>query len=235
MSPDELLPQAILSETEPSVADSVIAHEIAHIKGRQSVAVATFANNRKRRFSMRIRHILNSESSRGPRPVLSVTLAAALALLLLPMADGGAREVPVESVLFQSPSMTHPLPEGRVTSGFRARKDPFSGQTVDHPGIDIAARAGVNVLAPADGTVEIAAERYSGGAHMGTVVILDHGNGLKTFYAHLGSIAVEPGENVGGQKPFATVGSTGESTGPHLHFEIWESGNPVDPLRFVAR
>ena len=295
------LPQAILREAQPSVADSVIAHEMAHIKrwddlwlrfqnviqvlyffhpvvwiavrrmnderervcdemvlsrnalsprtygrslltvlgldlrGRQSVAVAAFANDRKRRLSMRIRYILNDKSSRGPRPVLSVTLALALALLLLPMAVVGARETRVESARLQSPRMTHPLPEGRLTSGFGARKDPFNGQAIDHPGIDIAARRGVDVLAPADGTVEIAEAKYSGGAHFGTVIIIDHGRGLKTFYAHLGSVTVEPGQNVRGQEPIAKVGSTGESTGPHLHFEIWESGNPVDPLRFVAR
>lgn len=106
---------------------------------------------------------------------------------------------------------------------------------VDHPGIDIAAQPGVDVLAPADGTVEIAEAKYSGGARLGTVIIIDHGSGLKTFYAHLGSLAVEPGQNVRGQEPIAKVGSTGESTGPHFHFEIWESGNPVDPLRFLAR
>ena len=184
---------------------------------------------------MRIRHIMNDKSWQGPRPLLSVTLALALASLLLPMADSGARELRVESARLQSPQMTHPLCEGKLTSGFGSRKDPFSGQVVDHPGIDIAARAGADVLAPADGTVEIAAAKYSGGARLGTVIIIDHGNGLKTFYAHLGSLTVEPGQNVRGQEPIAKVGSTGESTGPHLHFEIWERGNPVDPLRFVAR
>lgn len=203
------------------------------LRGRQSVPVASFANDKKRRFSMRIRYILNEK--RVPRPLLSLTLALALALLILPMADSGAHELRVESAPFPALRMTHPLPQGKLTSGFGERTDPFNGQTVDHPGIDIAARAGVDVLAPADGTVEIAETKYSGGTHLGTVIIIDHGNGLKTFYAHLGNVGVEPGQSVRGQEPIAKVGSTGESTGPHLHFEVWESGNPVDPLRFVTR
>jgi beta-lactamase regulating signal transducer with metallopeptidase domain len=292
------LPAAIRHEAEPAVAESVIAHEMAHIKRwddlwlrlqnviqviyffhpvawiaasrmndqrericdqlvlsrgclsarsygrslltvlkldlREPQPVAALGNNQKRRFSMRIRHILDDKISN--RPVLSITLALAVGLLLLPMADSGAREVGVESAIQRSlVQMTHPLPEGRVSSGFGERKDPFTGKPVDHPGVDIAAPRGMDILAPAEGVVEIADTRYSGGAHFGTVIIVDHGNELKTFYAHLGSLNVAPGDHVRGGEPIATVGSTGDSTGPHLHFEVWQSGNPVDPLRFIDR
>lgn len=185
---------------------------------------------------MRIRHILNCESSTGPRRVLSATLAVVLGLFLLPMADSRANEVPRESPRVQGGlRMTDPLPEGRLTSAFGPRRDPFSDQLVDHPGIDIAAPVGVDIMAPADGVVEVASTNYSGGAHFGSVIIINHGNELKTFYAHLGSLGVEPGQTVRAGQVIAKVGSSGQSTGSHLHFEVWDRGNPVDPLSHLTR
>jgi murein DD-endopeptidase MepM/ murein hydrolase activator NlpD len=130
--------------------------------------------------------------------------------------------------------MTHPLPHGRVSSGFGERSNPFTRKREDHAGVDFAAPRGQDVLAPADGIVELADERYSGGTHLGTVIVLDHGREIKTFFAHLGSFNVEPGQRVRRGQPIGTVGSTGVSTGPHLHFETWEGGNPVDPTRFIG-
>jgi murein DD-endopeptidase MepM/ murein hydrolase activator NlpD len=81
--------------------------------------------------------------------------------------------------------------------------------------------------------VEIAETEYPGRAEFGTVVVIDHGRGVKTFYAHLESLAVESGRRVSGGDTIGTVGSTGLSRGPHLHFEIWKDERPVDPTAFV--
>jgi murein DD-endopeptidase MepM/ murein hydrolase activator NlpD len=90
------------------------------------------------------------------------------------------------------------------------------------------------VLAPAPGVVLVATEDYEPSPASGTVVIVDHGDGLQTMYAHLGSLAVTDGESVARGQLLARVGSTGKSTGPHLHFEVRVGGEPKDPAEYVA-
>ena len=113
-------------------------------------------------------------------------------------------------------------------------KDPWNGNEVFHKGIDVASAAGTSVLAPAPGVVVVATEEYEPSRASGTVVIVDHGDGLQTMYAHLGSLEVAEGESVSRGQPLARVGSTGKSTGPHLHFEVRRNGEPQDPANYVA-
>lgn len=122
-----------------------------------------------------------------------------------------------------------PVPQGRLTSPFGERVHPFSGERVHHRGVDLAAAPGTPILSPAPGRVTVATERYEGGDHHGTVVVLDHGEGLQSFYSHLDSLAVSVGQEVARGQQVGTVGSTGEVTGAHLHFEVWRDGQPVDP------
>lgn len=115
---------------------------------------------------------------------------------------------------------------GPVTSGFGWRIDPIFHRRALHTGIDIAASWGTPVEAAESGTV-----LYVGWmTGYGNVVVLDHGNGVSTVYAHLSSYAVRAGESVQRGQVIARVGSTGWSTGPHLHFEVREDGQPIDPL-----
>lgn len=114
---------------------------------------------------------------------------------------------------------------GLVTSRFGPRNHPILGTEHHHGGIDIAAPQGSPIHAAAAGIVRHAAEQ--GG--YGNVVILDHGGGVETRYAHCESISVEPGQRVEAGAQLGTVGSTGRSTGPHLHFELRHDGIPVDP------
>lgn len=115
--------------------------------------------------------------------------------------------------------------DGRISSRFGDRSDPFSGAEREHHGVDIAAAAGTPIQAVRAGTVTFAGER--GG--YGNVVILDHGDGLETRYAHCASLDVRAGDQVRAGAKVASVGSTGRSTGPHLHFEVRQDDAPVDP------
>jgi murein DD-endopeptidase MepM/ murein hydrolase activator NlpD len=115
---------------------------------------------------------------------------------------------------------------GPITSGFGWRIDPFIHRRMLHTGIDIGVPWGTPVGAAESGTVLFAGWMTG----YGNVVVLDHGNGVSTVYAHLSSYAVQPGETVQRGQVIARAGSTGWSTGPHLHFEIRENGQPIDPL-----
>ncbi len=117
----------------------------------------------------------------------------------------------------------------RVTSGFGERRDPIDGSTKMHDGLDLGLPSGAAVRAERAGVVSFAGER--GG--YGDVVIIDHGAGLETRYAHCSSLGVKPGDRVGEGAVIATVGSTGRSTGPHLHIEVRQDGVAVDPENFV--
>ncbi|MFT4744980.1 MAG: murein DD-endopeptidase MepM/ murein hydrolase activator NlpD [Nitriliruptoraceae bacterium] len=115
--------------------------------------------------------------------------------------------------------------EGAVSSNFGPRVHPITGQRRDHDGLDIAAPTGTSVRAITDGTV-VRAENAGG---YGLLVEVDHGNGVITRYAHLSSIDVEVGQRLGVGGHLGAVGSTGRSTGPHLHVEVRVDGEPLDP------
>jgi murein DD-endopeptidase MepM/ murein hydrolase activator NlpD len=118
---------------------------------------------------------------------------------------------------------------GAITSTFGPRIHPIFGTTRPHNGIDFSAPTGSAVKASDGGTVVVAGSR--GG--YGLTVIVDHGNTLATLYGHLSRIAVADGAKVARGQVIGAVGSTGYSTGPHLHFEVRVNGNPVDPLRYL--
>lgn len=118
---------------------------------------------------------------------------------------------------------------GSVTSGFGPRTHPISGGTRTHAGLDIAASSGTPIKAADDGTIVMAG---SNGGY-GLFTLIDHGNGLATAYAHQSSIGVRVGQRVSRGEVIGNVGSTGQSTGPHLHWEVRVNGNPVDPRGWV--
>jgi murein DD-endopeptidase MepM/ murein hydrolase activator NlpD len=118
---------------------------------------------------------------------------------------------------------------GYFTSGFGYRRSPFTGRIAFHDGIDIAAPNGTKVLAPSSGRV-IMAEDRSG---YGRMIEIDHGHGIRTRYAHNARFLVKVGDIVQKGSPIATVGSTGRSTGPHLHYEMRIDGVAVDPMMYL--
>lgn len=122
--------------------------------------------------------------------------------------------------------LTWPFPPATVTSEFGPRESPGGVGSTDHQGIDFGVAEGTDIPASAAGTVELAG--WNGG--YGNCVILDHGNGLKTLYAHMQSTpAVSLGAHVGKRQTLGQIGSTGDSTGPHLHFEVHVNGIAVNP------
>lgn len=119
--------------------------------------------------------------------------------------------------------------KGRLTSPYGYRACPFTGRRTFHQGIDVGAPRGTSIYAAADGVIEMA--RYNGG--MGRTIIIDHPYGHKTLYAHLIDYKVKEGEEVKKGDVIGFVGSTGFSTGPHLHYEVHWEGEPVDPMEFL--
>lgn len=128
-----------------------------------------------------------------------------------------------------SGSLLWPTNTGYITSNFSpSRVNPVSGILRPHTGTDIGAAQGAPVWSSQGGTVVLA--EYNGG--YGNCVIVDHGNGIKTLYGHMSSIMVGQGQSVEAGTQIGRVGSTGNSTGPHLHYEVLVDGVAVDPMQF---
>lgn len=137
---------------------------------------------------------------------------------------------PIESCAVDlSYGFQNPLPNGTLTSGYGYRQDPFTNKTAFHSGLDIAAEKGTEIKAALSGVVELS--QKSGGDY-GNYIIINHG-GFKTLYAHCEELTVNEGNFVSAGESIATVGSTGRSTGPHLHFEIRVGNTKIDPTPFI--
>ncbi|MEQ8857371.1 MAG: peptidoglycan DD-metalloendopeptidase family protein [Pseudomonadales bacterium] len=124
-----------------------------------------------------------------------------------------------------------PVTWGWMSSAFGKRVDPFSGQMAWHAGVDFAGREGSDVVAVASGVVTYAGKRHG----YGLMVEINHGDGYVTRYGHHDSVAVATGEIVKKGQAIGTMGTSGRSTGPHVHFEVLKNGKHVDPKAYVAR
>jgi len=143
----------------------------------------------------------------------------------------------IESKILQQSVVKDMLPNSKpIVAGYRSssygwRRDPFTGRKAFHEGLDFPARSGTPILAAADGIV-ITATRSPA---YGNLIKLDHGAGLETRYAHASKLLVKVGERVVKGQKIALVGSTGRSTGPHLHYEIRLNGSALDPRRYLKK
>ncbi|OFE11134.1 hypothetical protein PHACT_14890 [Pseudohongiella acticola] len=124
-----------------------------------------------------------------------------------------------------------PVNSGWLSSGYGRRADPFTGRMAWHNGIDFASAAGDDIISVGTGVVTYSGTRPG----YGLMVEIDHGNGYLTRYAHAQDLLVEPGEIVNQGQPIALIGSTGRSTGPHVHFEVYKNGRVVDPAAYIRR
>jgi murein DD-endopeptidase MepM/ murein hydrolase activator NlpD len=123
-----------------------------------------------------------------------------------------------------------PVAQGYISSYYGERMDPFDGEEAFHKGVDFAADAGADVLAVATGIVTWAGPRSG----YGVLVEVSHGNGYVTRYAHNARVLVKVGDTVERGQAIAAVGSTGRSTGPHVHFEVLRNGGQINPIGFIG-
>jgi murein DD-endopeptidase MepM/ murein hydrolase activator NlpD len=149
--------------------------------------------------------------------------------------SGGQLSV-LESMMYNQQLQLSALPTGRpsrgyITSGFGTRSDPFTGGRAHHLGIDFNANTGDPVLSAAGGVVIYAGVKSG----YGNVVEVDHGNGYTTLYGHNSRLVVRAGDIVRAGQQLARAGSTGRSTGPHVHFEVHVNGRPVNPRKFLDK
>lgn len=134
-----------------------------------------------------------------------------------------------DSILSSTPSV-RPTRSKLLTSTFGVRTDPYTDHRVMHKGVDFAADHGADVVSPADGVVIFVGNRGNG---YGKTVVMDHGYGIQTHFAHLSAYNVEVGQLVKRGQSVAQVGNTGRSTGAHLHYEVRFNGIPQDPEKFI--
>lgn len=176
---------------------------------RQKDELVAQARSRKREFEVEIAQ-LRAESN-------------AITALLRGVQRGQGPAISGRGIL------ASPIPGAAITSGFGSRVHPVYGDLRMHNGIDFRAATGTAVRAAGAG--KIVAAGWRGG--YGNAVIIDHGNSLGTFYAHMSSVAIGAGQGVSKGQVIGRAGSTGLSTGPHLHFEVRANGVPVHPLRYL--
>jgi murein DD-endopeptidase MepM/ murein hydrolase activator NlpD len=165
-----------------------------------------------------------------------VELRRRLAMLEGQYRDADTQLSVLESLLFNreldrnaTPSRD-PIANSYITSGFGGRADPFGGGSQFHKGIDFEADVGDPVLAVADGVVSYSGVRSG----YGNVVEVDHGNGYVTRYAHNSRLTRSVGDLVRSGQEIAKAGSSGRSTGAHVHFEVWQNGAVVNPRKFLG-
>ncbi len=153
--------------------------------------------------------------------------AAAAAARKAASSGGGSAGAPVVS---GNGTFTHPCPgHTYISSEFGWRAQPIPGASTNHKGMDFAAGTGTPIYAAASGTVTSAS--YSGNA--GNLIVINHGNGLQTYYMHCNSMYVSAGQTVSKGQNIGSVGSTGNSSGPHLHFQVMLNGTPTNPRNYL--
>jgi hypothetical protein len=157
-----------------------------------------------------------------------------LALLLASVAEEGPRLRELERVIGHTGEVMNALPlqwpiRGRVNSEFGRRRSPWGGSAEQHSGLDISTPPGTPVMCPAPGRVLLA----GGGGDYGRHVVIEHGNGVRSVYGHMSRVDVKAGQHVEEGQLLGLTGSTGRSTGPHLHYELRVAGKPVNPRKFL--
>lgn len=165
----------------------------------------------------------------------SMDVLAKLEALEARLADRRVQLGALEHLMMSRRLQRAALPKGRpITSGWLSsdygwRTDPFTGRRARHHGIDFAGKEGSPVVAVAAGVVTWAQDRYG----YGNLVEINHGNGYRTRYGHNKELLVAVGDRVDRGQPIALMGSTGRSTGPHVHFEVIRDGRTIDPRQFI--
>ena len=177
---------------------------------------------------MRIKHIMNPSGYRintSAKNAVLLGLGMSMSALLLafhPMSHARQDN--------QNLKMVHPVPQAKLTSSYGVENKMHKF----HNGVDLAAQIDTPIKAAAAGKVVTATENLKGFKNYGTIIVIDHGNGLQTLYSHLNTLNVTEGEWVQSGQLIGGVGETGRATGPHVHFEVIKNGERVDPKNYVV-
>lgn len=163
----------------------------------------------------------------------------AASVLLQPAFAWRAGDLPrapaaASAVAASLPSWSAPLDSARVSSFYGARSKPLASSNAFHRGVDFAAKRGTPVLASAAGKVVESTALYDGQPKYGQVIMIDHGDGLRSMYAHLDRRSVRVGDRVAAGQAIGLSGATGRVTGPHLHFEVTQGGEHINPAQLIA-
>jgi murein DD-endopeptidase MepM/ murein hydrolase activator NlpD len=216
-----------------SSLDELARQQVAYVD-----AVATGVTDRADRIAailkrlghrVPVSHIGADEGTGGPFMPLDANADPDTFRSSVDLVTGEIERLATVRRLAEQLPLSQPIPNASITSGFGARMDPFLGEPAIHTGVDFRAALGYPAQATAAGTVVTA--EYSGG--YGNMVEIDHGNGLTTRFGHLSRIDVVPGQVVAKGTVVGRAGSTGRSTGPHLHYEIRIDGDAIDPMRYI--
>lgn len=178
---------------------------------------------RRENLDSALRLLTGAPAAAIKAPVVNKNVAT-LASLVAPAPS----EIKLPAIPGTSFPFVHPVMGPRKSSGFGTRVHPIRGFSSNHKGLDLAAPVGASIRAMANGRV-VFADPYAG---YGKLVVIDHGNGITTHYAHCAKLSVVPGTVVKAGQMIAEVGSTGMSTGPHLHLEVRIKGQAVNPEKF---
>lgn len=217
------------TQTRPKVYARTLVTALRHTaENAPSCVPAVFSPRKIGDASMRIEMIMGARG-RDRKPThlkrgLAI-MACSLPLIFAQWSLAGA------AMMQEGELSTVPV-EGRITSAFGKRPHPKTGKEKMHRGVDIAAPIGTPVFAAGAGTVKKAKRDAKG---YGNIVVIDHGDGLMTLYGQLNDFSVETGATLRAGQQFAEVGSSGDSTGPHLHFEVILNGEPVNPATYFPQ
>jgi murein DD-endopeptidase MepM/ murein hydrolase activator NlpD len=228
-------PAVSIVATKADAGQARIASSIAAIEAGQKESLAALRNAALRQADTMAAAIAElspeiaaTASTEVGGPYLPLDLSASFEIHVDALQTSLARIDRLRARLDGLP-LGHPAPGQEMTSGFGARLDPFLGSMAMHGGVDFRAAAGTPVPAAAAGKVIEAGN--SGG--YGNMVEIAHAGGYSTRYGHLSEIRVKAGEEIRAGDVIGLSGSTGRSTGPHIHYEVRKDGSPVDPVRFI--
>jgi hypothetical protein len=163
-----------------------------------------------------------------PKTIAAAGPEASFGLRLQALAKTLSDMRTLEAATSQAP-FAKPTNTSAQSSGFGLRTDPFTGHLAPHPGMDFPAPRMTPVFATGEGVVDYAGRRGT----YGNIIEIDHGHGLRTRFAHLAALSVRVGQHVDPRQQIGAIGSTGRSTGPHLHYEVWVDGQPKNPEAFL--
>jgi murein DD-endopeptidase MepM/ murein hydrolase activator NlpD len=189
--------------------------------------VAAFSSLKQRSLTMRMTNIINPSSNgiKNSFKMLSIGVMSISATFAALGLNASIHQQSNDDDMH----ISHPLPDARLTASYGATNKFHQF----HKGMDLATQLGTPIYSLAQGTVITATEHLDGFKNYGTMVVVDHGNGLQSLYAHLGSLTVKEGEVIKSGQTIGTVGMTGKTTGPHLHLEILKDGKRINPHPYV--